>query len=176
MTGIYSQPSSSPSSISFTHPFQSSETPASATSTPFPLFLIFWKIFGRVLMGSSRMAEMLLLLIGLAIAGPRLDVEALSMDYYAASCPFVEMIVRDAVNQALRRDPTLSGPLLRMHFHDCFVEVGSGSRLHHHHHHRLHPLPLLHGSSGFDWCRAAMAPFWSIARRVTRQRKTLLRI
>ncbi|CAA6660236.1 unnamed protein product [Spirodela intermedia] len=81
-------------------------------------------------MGSSRLMEMLLLLlIGLVIAGSRLDAEALSTNYYAASCPFVEIIVRDTVNQALRRDPTLSGPLLRMHFHDCFVEGCDGSVL-----------------------------------------------
>lgn len=48
---------------------------------------------------------------------------ALSMDYYRMSCPFAEMIVRMTVNQALRRDQTLAGPLLRLHFHDCFVQV-----------------------------------------------------
>ncbi|KAH7685138.1 Class I peroxidase protein [Dioscorea alata] len=47
---------------------------------------------------------------------------ALSMDYYRMSCPFAEMIVRMTVNQALRRDQTLAGPLLRLHFHDCFVQ------------------------------------------------------
>ncbi|KAL5982812.1 Peroxidase 47 [Asimina triloba] len=52
----------------------------------------------------------------------RVSVHALSMDYYAMRCPFAEMRVRNAVNRALREDPTLSGPLLRMHFHDCFVE------------------------------------------------------
>lgn len=48
---------------------------------------------------------------------------ALSMDYYARSCPYAEMVVRNCVFRALTQDPSLSGPLLRMHFHDCFVQV-----------------------------------------------------
>ena len=75
-------------------------------------------------MGSSRLVEMFLLMaVGLMAAGSRSNVEALSMDYYAATCPFAEVIVRNAIAEAFRRDPTLTAPLLRMHFHDCFVEV-----------------------------------------------------
>ncbi|OAY84691.1 Peroxidase 47, partial [Ananas comosus] len=48
--------------------------------------------------------------------------EALSMNYYGMSCPFVEPIVRIVVNQALHKDPTLAAGLLRLHFHDCFVQ------------------------------------------------------
>nr|CAD1838903.1 unnamed protein product [Ananas comosus var. bracteatus] len=48
--------------------------------------------------------------------------EALSMNYYGMSCPFVEPIVRIVVNQALQKDPTLAAGLLRLHFHDCFVQ------------------------------------------------------
>lgn len=43
----------------------------------------------------------LLLLIELLISG----AEALSMDYYMMSCPFMDQIVRNTVNQALRQDP-----------------------------------------------------------------------
>lgn len=48
---------------------------------------------------------------------------ALSMDYYMMSCPVLELIVKNSINTALQSDPTLAGPLLRMHFHDCFVQV-----------------------------------------------------
>ncbi|KAL6857139.1 hypothetical protein ACP4OV_018521 [Aristida adscensionis] len=47
---------------------------------------------------------------------------ALSMDYYGMSCPFAEYIVRNAVGEALMKDPTLAASLLRLHFHDCFVQ------------------------------------------------------
>ena len=51
------------------------------------------------------------------------SVHALSMQYYAIRCPLAEMLVKNTVNQALQNDPTLAAGLLRMHFHDCFVEV-----------------------------------------------------
>ena len=44
------------------------------------------------------------------------------MDYYKATCPLAEVIVGNAVPQALKKDPTLTVPLLWMHFHHCFVE------------------------------------------------------
>lgn len=69
----------------------------------------------------------LLLLFQVLMKGARLSVDALDMNYYIMSCPFAEMIVKNTVNQALGNDPTLAGPLLRMHFHDCFVEVISAS-------------------------------------------------
>lgn len=34
----------------------------------------------------------------------------------------VELVVKNSINQALQSDPTLAGPLLRMHFHDCFIQ------------------------------------------------------
>ncbi|KAJ4783239.1 Peroxidase [Rhynchospora pubera] len=70
-------------------------------------------------MEAKRIASLfLLLLIGMQMRGSN----ALSMNYYGMSCPFVEMIVRNVVNQALQKDPTLAAGLLRLHFHDCFVQ------------------------------------------------------
>ncbi|XP_076943612.1 peroxidase 47-like [Bidens hawaiensis] len=47
---------------------------------------------------------------------------ALSMHYYIMNCPMAEFIVRNSVNSALRADPTLAAGLIRMHFHDCFIQ------------------------------------------------------
>lgn len=47
----------------------------------------------------------------------------LNMNYYLMSCPFVEPVVKNVVNRALDNDPTLAAALIRMHFHDCFIQV-----------------------------------------------------
>ncbi|KAM3405053.1 hypothetical protein ACQJBY_007877 [Aegilops geniculata] len=41
--------------------------------------------------------------------------------FYSESCPSVEDVVRKEMVRALSLAPSLAGPLLRMHFHDCFV-------------------------------------------------------
>ncbi|XP_077216486.1 peroxidase 46-like [Tasmannia lanceolata] len=53
----------------------------------------------------------------------------LSSDFYAASCPGVELLVKNAVRSASSFDPTLPGKLLRLLFHDCMVEGCDGSVL-----------------------------------------------
>ncbi|KAF2312449.1 hypothetical protein GH714_034710 [Hevea brasiliensis] len=49
---------------------------------------------------------------------------ALSLNYYEKTCPDVELIVTNAVKNAMMRDKTVPAALLRMHFHDCFIRVG----------------------------------------------------
>ncbi|CAL5031220.1 unnamed protein product [Urochloa decumbens] len=46
----------------------------------------------------------------------------LSPSFYAESCPGVELAVRDVVRSASTLDPSIPGKLLRLVFHDCFVE------------------------------------------------------
>ena len=75
-------------------------------------------------MSAAKNLVRLLVLVQVAaglLAGPG-GVAALSMDYYSMSCPFAEMMVRSVVYDALTKDPTLAGSLLRLHFHDCFVQ------------------------------------------------------
>ncbi|BAF10552.1 Os02g0833900 [Oryza sativa Japonica Group] len=55
--------------------------------------------------------------------------EALSLDYYAKSCPKAEAAVAAAVKQAMAKDRTVPAGLLRLHFHDCFVRGCDGSVL-----------------------------------------------
>jgi hypothetical protein len=47
----------------------------------------------------------------------------LSVDYYSKTCPNAEEIVRKEMIQILSVAPSLTGPFLRLHFHDCFVRV-----------------------------------------------------
>lgn len=43
-------------------------------------------------------------------------------DFYALSCPLLETIITETVTLNLLRDRSLSAGLLRMAFHDCFVQ------------------------------------------------------
>ncbi|KVH89629.1 heme peroxidase [Cynara cardunculus var. scolymus] len=46
----------------------------------------------------------------------------LSMNYYMMNCPMAEFIIQNSVRSALTSDPTLAAGLIRMHFHDCFIQ------------------------------------------------------
>ncbi|OMO60361.1 Plant peroxidase [Corchorus olitorius] len=42
--------------------------------------------------------------------------------FYSTTCPRAESIVQSTVQSHFRSDPTIAPGLLRMHFHDCFVQ------------------------------------------------------
>ncbi|CAM6120970.1 unnamed protein product [Calypogeia fissa] len=46
----------------------------------------------------------------------------LSSSYYAQTCPGLEYNVNDVLQSALMNDSRIGASLLRMHFHDCFVQ------------------------------------------------------
>ncbi|XP_059282418.1 peroxidase-like isoform X2 [Lycium ferocissimum] len=48
----------------------------------------------------------------------------LSTNFYGSSCRNVAVIVRNAMRQAVSREQRLGASILRLFFHDCFVNVG----------------------------------------------------
>ncbi|GAV84023.1 peroxidase domain-containing protein [Cephalotus follicularis] len=73
-------------------------------------------------MVSANIIVVLLLLEVLVTSGFNFVANGLSMNYYAMNCPLAEFVVKNSVNKALQADPTLAAGLVRMHFHDCFIE------------------------------------------------------
>ena len=47
----------------------------------------------------------------------------LSPSFYDETCPEVFSIIRGNIEDALLSDPRIGASLLRLHFHDCFVNV-----------------------------------------------------
>ncbi|KQK18502.1 peroxidase 1 [Brachypodium distachyon] len=67
------------------------------------------------------MIRSLLLPLTLLVLAATSTVAQLEIGYYSKSCPNVEAIVREEMVKIISAAPSLAGPLLRLHFHDCFV-------------------------------------------------------
>ncbi|MBA0614029.1 hypothetical protein Godav_014366 [Gossypium davidsonii] len=58
----------------------------------------------------------------LAMAAALVQAQGTRVGFYARTCPRAESIVRSAVQSHFRSNPNIAPGLLRMHFHDCFVQ------------------------------------------------------
>ena len=47
----------------------------------------------------------------------------LNATFYAGTCPNVSSIVLGVIQTALQSDTRIAASLVRLHFHDCFVDV-----------------------------------------------------
>lgn len=59
----------------------------------------------------------------LALFLSHVNGQGLKVGFYDKSCPDAEKIVSKVMDDVMAVAPSLSGPLLRMHFHDCFIRV-----------------------------------------------------
>ena len=66
------------------------------------------------------MACFLLLAVPLLMAQ---EPSNLSLEHYAKTCPNAEHVVRTEMECAVRDEPRNAALMLRLHFHDCFVQV-----------------------------------------------------
>lgn len=82
-------------------------------------------------MTSKAFVANIVVLLGVAILFSVSWCEAgyLRYDFYKSCCPSAESTVEKVVKKYIKKDETLAAPLLRMHFHDCFVRGCDGSVL-----------------------------------------------
>lgn len=71
----------------------------------------------QVQMEAIRFAFLVIWVVILGVEGQ------LGSGFYSSSCPRAEDIVRSTVEEHFDRGPTIAAGLLRLHFHDCFVQV-----------------------------------------------------
>ncbi|KAK9716236.1 hypothetical protein RND81_06G220200 [Saponaria officinalis] len=57
------------------------------------------------------------------------STQELLPDFYRETCPWVENVVRFVVKSRVLKQPHVAAQLLRLHFHDCFVQGCDGSVL-----------------------------------------------
>ncbi|KAK8605875.1 hypothetical protein V6N13_102643 [Hibiscus sabdariffa] len=57
-----------------------------------------------------------------AMAAALAHAQGTRLGFYARTCPRAESIVRSTVQSHFRSNPAIAPGLLRMHFHDCFVQ------------------------------------------------------
>ncbi|KAJ4719163.1 Peroxidase [Melia azedarach] len=80
-------------------------------------------------MASISSSFFLFLAVGFLVVFPEKSTAQLSTNFYSKSCPRVFTTVKSAVRSAVSKEPRMGASLLRLHFHDCFVNGCDGSIL-----------------------------------------------
>ncbi|XP_073010471.1 peroxidase 11-like isoform X2 [Typha latifolia] len=79
---------------------------------------------------SIVLLSLLVIILGALITSSEAqDPSQLSLDYYLKTCPKAQEIVRAEMECAVREDPRNAAKIIRLHFHDCFVQGCDGSVL-----------------------------------------------
>ena len=81
---------------------------------------MIWFCLPIVKMGAVRVVYIVNLMMVLLVQG---QGSGLQNGFYSSSCPKAEAVVRSTVESHFSKDPTIAAGLLRLHFHDCFVQV-----------------------------------------------------
>ena len=76
----------------------------------------------------AHSAAVLVLMVGVVLLhvlswNCQLASAALSVGFYATKCASAEATVRSTVATAFAADKTIAASLIRLHFHDCLVNV-----------------------------------------------------
>lgn len=74
-------------------------------------------------MASFRISWHCLLVACLFLLASAVHGQQLSPSFYAATCPTLELIVRTTMLTALLAERRMGASLVRLFFHDCFVQV-----------------------------------------------------
>lgn len=67
--------------------------------------------------------SLLLLFLMIISPNPINAHQLLSPNFYDKVCPKALPLIRSVVQRAIHREPRMGASLLRLHFHDCFVNV-----------------------------------------------------
>lgn len=93
------------------------------TLTGLPQLELFFTTLSRN-MTASEIAALFFLFSALLRSSLVLS-QGLQRGFYDSNCPDAEDIVRSTVKKYYNNDATIAPGLLRLHFHDCFVQVSS---------------------------------------------------
>ena len=74
-------------------------------------------------MASKFLVKLFLLLSLLFVLSLGANAQGLKVGFYKGTCPQAEAIILEEITKVMKVDPSLAGSLLRLHFHDCFVNV-----------------------------------------------------
>lgn len=73
-------------------------------------------------MASNIVSSRLLAIFLLSLLGFRVEAQ-LSIGFYSGTCPRLQSIVSTAMASAVANESRMGASILRLFFHDCFVNV-----------------------------------------------------